>query len=83
MAHYRQAGEIPPGRHTRHRTPGGGLHDGEPTGEEGFSSDSSPLDHRCVPSAVTAAAPGEGPGRTPVGDDRTCHRSWAGGRADR
>ncbi|WP_236795136.1 homogentisate 1,2-dioxygenase [Amycolatopsis sp. GM8] len=52
MAYYRQAGRIPPKRHTQHRTPGGGLYYEELMGEEGFSSDSSLLYHRHVPSAI-------------------------------
>ncbi|MDT7577575.1 MAG: homogentisate 1,2-dioxygenase, partial [Pseudonocardiales bacterium] len=40
MAYYRQSGDIPPKRHTQHRTPEGGLYYEELMGEEGFSSDS-------------------------------------------
>ncbi|MEJ7705815.1 MAG: homogentisate 1,2-dioxygenase domain-containing protein [Nocardioidaceae bacterium] len=58
MAHYRAAGSIPPKRHTQHRP------DGEETalafeelmGEEGFSSDSSLLYHRNLPSRIIKAA---------------------------
>ncbi|GLW67909.1 putative homogentisate 1,2-dioxygenase [Kitasatospora phosalacinea] len=56
MAYYRQLGSVPPKRHTQHRTPEGGLYYEELMGEEGFSSDSSLLYHRHIPSAVTAAA---------------------------
>ncbi|MEU3494797.1 homogentisate 1,2-dioxygenase [Kitasatospora cineracea] len=56
MAYYRQLGSVPPKRHTQHRTPEGGLYYEELMGEEGFSSDSSLLYHRYIPSAVTAAA---------------------------
>jgi homogentisate 1,2-dioxygenase len=52
MAHYRQAGSIPPKRHTQHRGPEGDLRYEELMGEEGFSSDSSLLYHRHLPSAV-------------------------------
>ncbi len=52
MTYYRQVGEIPPKRHTQHRDPEGGLYREELMGEEGFSSDSSLLYHRGVPSAI-------------------------------
>ena len=52
MAHYRQVGVIPAKRHTQFRTDQGGLHYEELMGEEGFSSDSSLLYHRGVPSAI-------------------------------
>lgn len=55
MAHYRRAGDVPPKRHTQHRAPGGGLYREELMGEEGFSSDSSLLYHRGIPSAVLDA----------------------------
>lgn len=57
MAHYRSVGSIPPKRHTQHRTPDGGLYYEELMGEEGFSSDSSLLYHRGLPSAVSDAHP--------------------------
>jgi hypothetical protein len=43
MAYCRRAGDVPPTRHARHRGPDGELYTEELTGEEGFSSDSSPL----------------------------------------
>jgi homogentisate 1,2-dioxygenase len=52
MAYYRQVGEVPGKRHTAFRDPQGGLHYEELMGEEGFSSDSSLLYHRGVPSAI-------------------------------
>lgn len=52
MAHYRSVGEIPHKRHTQHRRPDGGLYYEELMGEEGFSSDSSLLYHRAIPSAL-------------------------------
>ncbi|AUG80762.1 homogentisate 1,2-dioxygenase [Kitasatospora sp. MMS16-BH015] len=55
MAYYRQLGSIPPKRHTQHRTPEGGLYYEELMGEEGFSSDSSLLYHRGIPSSVVNA----------------------------
>ena len=51
MAYYRRSGEVPPKRHTQHRRPDGGLYYEELMGEEGFSSDSSLLYHRGIPSA--------------------------------
>ena len=67
MAHYRQVGEVPPKRHTQFRDPEGHLYHEELMGEEGFSSDSSLLYHRGVPSALVAADVWELPdqGRTP------------------
>ena len=55
MVHYRRVGAIPAKRHTQFR-PGdvakGALLYEELMGEEGFSSDSSLLYHRGVPSAI-------------------------------
>ncbi|MFJ9783015.1 homogentisate 1,2-dioxygenase [Amycolatopsis sp. NPDC101161] len=64
MAYYRRAGTIPPKRHTQHRTPEGGLYYEELMGEEGFSSDSSLLYHRGVPSAIVGATPWDLPDQT-------------------
>ncbi|WP_433710242.1 homogentisate 1,2-dioxygenase [Nocardia sp. CA-084685] len=55
MAYYRQLGDIPPKRHTQHRAPDGELYFEELMGEEGFSSDSSLLYHRHIPSAIVDA----------------------------
>ena len=55
MAFYRQVGEVPPKRHTQFRRPDGGLYYEELIGEEGFSSDSSLLYHRGIPSAIVDA----------------------------
>jgi homogentisate 1,2-dioxygenase len=55
MAYYRRVGEVPPKRHTQHRDPDGRLYYEELMGEEGFSSDSSLLYHRGVPSAILAS----------------------------
>ncbi|MFC6880538.1 homogentisate 1,2-dioxygenase [Actinomadura yumaensis] len=52
MAYYRSVGEVPPKRHTQHRDGEGRLYFEELMGEEGFSSDSSLLYHRHIPSAV-------------------------------
>jgi homogentisate 1,2-dioxygenase len=55
MAHYRQVGQVPPKRHTQFRDAGGQLFYEELMGEEGFSSDSSLLYHRGVPSAIVGS----------------------------
>jgi homogentisate 1,2-dioxygenase len=55
MAYYRSAGNVPPKRHTQHRNPDGDLYYEELMGEEGFSSDSSLLYHRNIPSAIADA----------------------------
>ncbi|MUN38287.1 homogentisate 1,2-dioxygenase [Actinomadura litoris] len=52
MAHYRRAGDVPPKRHTQHRDGAERLYFEELMGEEGFSSDSSLLYHREIPSAI-------------------------------
>ncbi len=52
MAYYRSLGEVPKTRHTAFRGPDGALRYEELMGEEGFSSDSSLLYHRGVPSAI-------------------------------
>lgn len=57
MAHYQRQGSVPPKRHTQHRRPAGrgrlgALYHEELMGEEGFSSDSSLLYHREIPSAL-------------------------------
>jgi homogentisate 1,2-dioxygenase len=61
MAHYQRRGSLPRHRHTQHRTPEGGLYYEELMGEEGFSSDSSLLYHRAIPSALVEARPWELP----------------------
>ncbi|MGD9958220.1 homogentisate 1,2-dioxygenase [Nocardioides sp.] len=55
MPHYRVVGSVPPKRHTQHRDSSGQLYYEELMGEEGFSSDSSLLYHRGVPSALVAS----------------------------
>jgi homogentisate 1,2-dioxygenase len=55
MAYYRQVGEVPSKRHIQFRDPEGSLCYEELMGEEGFSSDSSLLYHRGVPSAIVAS----------------------------
>ncbi|MDT0437421.1 MULTISPECIES: homogentisate 1,2-dioxygenase [Streptomyces] len=63
MPHYLSVGDVPPKRHTQHRDAGGRLRYEELMGEEGFSSDSSLLYHREIPSAITDARPWEVPGQ--------------------
>jgi homogentisate 1,2-dioxygenase len=55
MPYYRQVGELPPKRHTQFRQPDGSLYSEELMGQEGFSSDSSLLYHRHLPTAIVAA----------------------------
>ncbi|TNC29678.1 homogentisate 1,2-dioxygenase [Amycolatopsis alkalitolerans] len=64
MAYYRQVGQVPPKRHTQHRAPEGALYYEELMGEEGFSSDSSLLYHRHIPSAILDSAPWRLPDQT-------------------
>jgi homogentisate 1,2-dioxygenase len=67
MPYYRCVGEIPAKRHTQFRQPDGGLYAEELMGQEGFSSDSSLLYHRYLPTAIVAAEAFEPPAcsRTP------------------
>src|SRR3982751_5042813 len=64
MPFYRSVGSVPPKRHTQHRDPEGNLYREELMGEEGFSSDSSLLYHRGVPSAIVASEVWELPDQT-------------------
>ena len=57
MAYYRAVGSIPPKRHTQFRAESGDLYREELMGEEGFTSDSTLLYHRYVPSAMVDARP--------------------------
>ncbi|MET3962125.1 homogentisate 1,2-dioxygenase [Marmoricola sp. OAE513] len=71
MAHYQRVGNVPPKRHTQHRAAlengaGGDLYYEELMGEEGFSSDSSLLYHRHVPSAIVEARVWELPDQATV-----------------
>ncbi|MEU9017413.1 homogentisate 1,2-dioxygenase [Actinomadura sp. NPDC048394] len=61
MAHYRRVGDVPPKRHTQHRDASGRLYFEELMGEEGFSSDSSLLYHREIPSAIVDSRPWDVP----------------------
>ncbi|GHJ59274.1 putative homogentisate 1,2-dioxygenase [Nocardioides sp. OK12] len=64
MAYYRRLGEVPGKRHTQLRDSEGALYREELMGEEGFSSDSSLLYHRGVPSALVATEVWELPDQT-------------------
>src|SRR5512133_2872145 len=64
MPYYRCVGSVPPKRHTQFRKPDGGLYYEELMGEEGFSSDSSLLYHRGVPSAIVDSQVWELPDQT-------------------
>ncbi|MGB3186783.1 MAG: homogentisate 1,2-dioxygenase domain-containing protein [Ornithinimicrobium sp.] len=55
MAFYRAMGKVPAKRHTQHRDAAGKLYSEELMGEEGFSSDSSLLYHRHIPSTIAGA----------------------------
>jgi homogentisate 1,2-dioxygenase len=57
VAYYQRRGSVPPKRHIQHRAPDGGLYYEELVGEEGFSSNSSLVYHRAIPSAVVDARP--------------------------
>lgn len=64
MAHYRQVGPVPGKRHTLFTDADGRILSEELMGEEGFSSDSSLLYHRHIPSAMVGARPWELPDQT-------------------
>ncbi len=64
MAHYRSRRRGPAAAATQHRDPDGRLYYEELMGEEGFSSDSSLLYHRGVPSAIVASEVWELPEQT-------------------
>ncbi|OBH13566.1 homogentisate 1,2-dioxygenase [Mycobacterium sp. E1747] len=55
MPYYRQVGSVSPKRHTQHRADDGQLLYEELMGADGFSSDSSLLYHRHIPSGIVAA----------------------------
>jgi homogentisate 1,2-dioxygenase len=61
VAYYRSVGDVPRTRHTASRDDQGRLRYEELMGEEGFSSDSSLLYHRGVPSAIVDSRPWELP----------------------
>jgi len=60
MPYYRAIGEFPRKRHVRFRRPDGGLYAEELMGEEGFSSDSSLLYHRYLPTAIVKSEEADG-----------------------
>jgi homogentisate 1,2-dioxygenase len=66
VAYYQHCGSVPPKRHTQHRRPDGALYYEELMGEEGFSSDSSLLYHREIPSALVDARAWALPDQTTV-----------------
>jgi len=55
MPYYRSVGDVPRKRHTQFRQPDGSLFAEELMGQEGFSSESSLLYHRYLPTAIVAA----------------------------
>lgn len=61
MPFYRAVGAIPRKRHTVFRRPDGGIYSEELMGEEGFSSDSSLLYHRFLPTAIVKSEPATDP----------------------
>lgn len=66
MVYYRHLGDVPRQRHTQLRDSDGRLLVEELMGEEGFSSDSSLLYHRGVPSAIVASEVWELPDQATV-----------------
>ncbi|HEY1823390.1 MAG TPA: homogentisate 1,2-dioxygenase [Trebonia sp.] len=57
MPYYKSLGAVPPKRHTQHRSATGRLYYEELVGEDGFSSSSSLLYHRALPSAIVDSRP--------------------------
>jgi homogentisate 1,2-dioxygenase len=57
VPYYRSVGEVPRKRHVQFRQPDGRLYAEELMGEEGFSSDSSLLYHRELPTRIVRAEP--------------------------
>ncbi|PID96808.1 MAG: homogentisate 1,2-dioxygenase [Actinomycetales bacterium] len=76
MPYYRNVGSVPPKRHTQHRTPEGGLYYEELMGEEGFSSDSTLMYHKYIPSAIRDVQPWELPDQTLVPNDPMLPRHY-------
>jgi homogentisate 1,2-dioxygenase len=66
MAYYQRRGRVPGKRHTQLRDGDGRLYFEELMGEEGFSSDSSLLYHREIPSALVDARAWELPDQATV-----------------
>jgi homogentisate 1,2-dioxygenase len=67
MPYYRQVGDVPRKRHVQFRQPDGSLYAEELMGVEGFSSDSSLLYHRNLPTAIVSSEVFDAPtfGRQP------------------
>ena len=72
--YYRQVGDVPPKRHTQLRDARGGLYYEELMGEEGFSSDSSLLYHRGIPSADRRRQVWELPDQSPHAEPSAASR---------
>ena len=64
VVYYRSVGQVPRTRHTAFRSETGSLYYEELMGEEGFTSDSSLLYHRNIPSALVAATVWDLPDQT-------------------
>src|SRR5947199_2670739 len=62
MPYYRSVGDLPRKRHTQFRQPDDSLYAEELMGQEGFSSDSSLLYHRHLPTAIVSAEAIDPPG---------------------
>jgi homogentisate 1,2-dioxygenase len=69
MSYYRSVGEVPRVRHTLFRDEDGAIRYEELMGEEGFSSDSSLLYHRNIPSALVGAREWELPNQRLVANE--------------
>src|SRR6267154_1288169 len=69
MAYYQLRGSVPPKRHIQHRDSDGRLLFEELMGEEGFSSDSSLLYHREIPSALVDVRPWQLPDQATVANE--------------
>lgn len=69
MAYYRQIGPVPQQRHTLFKDDDGNILYEELMGEEGFSSDSSLLYHRYIPSGIVGARHWELPDQSLVPND--------------
>ncbi|MFI7495704.1 homogentisate 1,2-dioxygenase [Kocuria sp. M4R2S49] len=69
MAYYRQLGPVPKQRHTLFKDDEGNILFEELMGEEGFSSDSSLLYHRHIPSAIVGTRGWDLPDQTLTPND--------------
>jgi homogentisate 1,2-dioxygenase len=82
MPYYRRVGDIPRKRHTQFRQPDGSLYAEELMGQEGFSSDSSLLYHRYLPTAIVAAEEYEPPAWTRIANRPLKPRHFATHKLD-